>query len=79
MGQNIAVNLPFPAASITSITGSYYYLDSGTANYGGPLVGFFGTSYCYMILPNAGVVGANPSILVANNDVLQFTCTYEVA
>ncbi|ANH49593.1 hypothetical protein uvFWCGRAMDFOSS50C341_011 [Freshwater phage uvFW-CGR-AMDFOS-S50-C341] len=78
-GQNIYVNLPFAAASLTSLTGSYYYLDSGTANYGGPAIGALSTNYLYCIMPNLGVVGANPSIIAAVNDVIQFTCSFEVA
>jgi hypothetical protein len=79
-GNNILINLPFNPVLNTAITGSYYYLDSGTANYGGPLVGTaVGTAYCYMILPNAGVLGANPNFAVAVNDTLQFSCAYEVA
>ena len=79
LGNNIYVNLPFAAATLTSLTGSYYYLDSGTANYGGPAVGALSTNYLYFILPNAGVVGANPSIIAAVNDTIQFTCSFEVA
>jgi hypothetical protein len=79
-GQNILINLPFNPVLNTAITGSYYYLDSGTANYGGALVGTnVGTAYCFMIASSLGVLGANPNFQIAVNDTLQFSCAYEVA
>jgi len=78
-GNNILVNLPFSVASFPNATGSFYYLDSGLANYGGPFISANTANYGYMILPNAGVVGANPNIIVQVNDTIQFTISYEVA
>lgn len=80
-GNNILINLPFNAASITNVTGSFYYLDSGTANYTGSFVGQSAvpSNYGYFLISGAGVLGATPAVTIAANDTLQFHCTYEVA
>jgi hypothetical protein len=79
-GNPILLNLPFAALTILSTTGSYYYLDSGTANYVGAVVGnVISTNYVGLMLSGQALIGQTPNIIVQNNDSVQFTISYEIA
>jgi len=79
-GQALWINLPFAVASTNNNTGSFYYLDSGTANYVGAAVSVPAQpNYVQLFVSGAGTLGSNPAVTVAVNDTAQFTFSYEVA
>jgi hypothetical protein len=79
-GQPILMTLPFNSAAQTAINGSFYYFDSGTANYVGTTTGSAITNYWVQnIVSGLGAIGTSPAVTVAVNDIFQITVCYEVA
>lgn len=79
-GQAILMTLPFNSAAQTAITGSFYYFDSGSANYVGTTTGSpLTNNWALNIVSGLGAIGATPAVTVAVNDTFQITVCYEVA
>ena len=72
-------NLPFPARIINgqNITGSFYFLDSGTQFHAGTVVGITQTSVGFYVNNSTNYFGLSPAITWSMNDQLRTTFTYE--
>jgi hypothetical protein len=79
-GNVVSCTLPIAAVSASGNRsyGSFIFLDAGNVFYAGSVV-IQGANAQFLVDNYGNYLGALPTFAVANNDVLSFTMTYEVA
>jgi len=80
-GHRLSLTLPIAATSANSnqCYGSFSFLDSGVGFYTGSVTLINTTTVHFVVNNTNDFLGVNPSIAVANGDVISFTMIYEVA
>jgi hypothetical protein len=79
-GSRIRTSLPIPMISTDIVNlGSGYYFDAGTAHYSGVAIMYDASTVELYTHATANAFGASPAVTAANNDVIAYSLTYEVA